>query len=129
MIFFSKETLAFYRPVIHGKGIPADAVEITEDLWKSLLRGITDGNQLAGDANGYPELLPPAPPAALSRADVEVQRLRAYADPLLGSDRFFSEASRMQIMGDGDWESVRNQGISRYNEIQAELPWPLEDPQ
>lgn len=129
MFYFSKEQLAFYCSSIHGKDIPADAVEITEDLRKSILQGFMNGGVLAGDENGLPVLLPSPPPPAPSLADVETQRLRAYADPLMGSDRFFSEASRMQVMGDNGWEEIRQQGIARYYEIQAEHPWPLENPE
>lgn len=52
----------------------------------------------------------------------EILRLRAYSDPINGSDRLFVEASRMQMMGEDGWESVRDQGIARYNEIRAQYP-------
>lgn len=51
-------------------------------------------------------------------------RKRAYADPLTGSDRLFSEAFRMEIMGEEGFEDKREQAIARYNEIQSQLPWP-----
>lgn len=62
---------------------------------------------------------------AKSRADIEAERLRAYADPLVGSDRFFSESIRESLIGNHEAaEQAKQRGLSRYSEIQAELPWP-----
>lgn len=44
-------------------------------------------------------------------------KLRAYADPITGSDRFFSEAMRMDAMGESGADEVRAAGVSRYLEI------------
>lgn len=60
-----------------------------------------------------------------SREDIEQLRLRAYADPVTGSDRFFNEAVRMQAMGETGWEAVRQRGIARFEEIQQQYPWPV----
>lgn len=68
----------------------------------------------------------PPPPKVYTREEIEVLRAKAYADPITGSDRMFSEASRMQLMGEEGWESVRDAAIVRYNEIQAQYPWPAE---
>lgn len=66
------------------------------------------------------------PPAAiLSKEDVETLRLQAYADPMTGSDRYFSEAMRMQIMGEEGYEEVRAQAVSRFEAIQRQYAWPL----
>lgn len=62
-------------------------------------------------------------PSAPSREEIERLRLVAYADPIRGSDRYFSEAARMQMMGEDAWEQVRDQGADRYREIQAAYPW------
>lgn len=62
-----------------------------------------------------------------SRHDVEANRLRAYADPLTGSDRYFAEVSRMQAVGEDDWEEVLAIGVARYQQIQSDNPWPDED--
>lgn len=64
---------------------------------------------------------------ATSRKDVEANRLRAYADPLTGSDRYFAEATRMQAVGEDDWEEVLAIGVARYQQIQSDNPWPDED--
>ena len=58
----------------------------------------------------------------------EIMNLRrmAYADPLVGSDRWFAEATRLTIMGAGadEVEVAKASGVSRYAEIQLEYPWP-----
>lgn len=72
------------------------------------------------EAHINPKPVPPTP------RQVEAQRLRAYADPVTGSDRWFAEATRLSIMGaaEGEIETARVSGISRYAEIQLEYPWP-----
>lgn len=59
-----------------------------------------------------------------ARQDVEAMRLTAYAHPVNGSDRYFSESARMQAMGESGWEDVRAVGVARYTEIQKQYPWP-----
>lgn len=66
-------------------------------------------------------LNPPNP--SLTREQIEALRLRAYADPLTGSDRLFSESMRRQIMGEEGHEDVRARAIARFEEIQAQYPW------
>lgn len=62
----------------------------------------------------------------LSREQVEVLRLVAYADPLTGSDRFFVEAARLQAADAPaeEIETAKSNGVKRYEEIQAAYPWP-----
>ena len=59
-------------------------------------------------------------------SSVEMERLAAYADPLTGSDRLFSESMRMQIMSEEGHEDVRVRAIARFEEIQAAHPWPAD---
>lgn len=64
----------------------------------------------------------------LSREQVENIRLRAYADPLTGSDRFFAEAVRLQAIGapSEEIDLAKSSGVQRYKEIQAANPWPTD---
>jgi hypothetical protein len=66
-------------------------------------------------------------PASLTRAEIEALRLRAYADPITGSDRYFAEAARVQAMGGtvDEIEAARASGATRSEEIQALYPWPV----
>ncbi|THA20837.1 DUF4376 domain-containing protein [Histophilus somni] len=50
----------FYMSHIH-KNIPQGAVEISEDLYRSLLMGQSEGKQIITDENGYPQLAEPQP--------------------------------------------------------------------
>jgi len=69
----------------------------------------------------------PAPPLPPTRGEVEGARLRAYADPLRGSDRYFAEAQRESLLGNAEAAEVAKAlGMARFAEIQAEFPWPVE---
>lgn len=123
-MFYSKATGGFYSRKIHGDNMPADVVEITAEQHVALLDGQSSGKQISADADGRPVLISPPPPAPLTSEQIEALRLRAYADPLSGSDRYFAEAARMQAVGENGWEAVRTKGGARFAEIQAEYPWP-----
>lgn len=75
------------------------------------------------DAEVQAHLNPPA--AQPTRDQIESQRLRAYADPLTGSDRYFAEAVRLQATGalQDEIDAANAAGAQRYAEIQAEYPW------
>lgn len=73
--------------------------------------------------------LPPLPPEAikLTRDQVEASRLRAYADPITGSDRYFAEAQRESLLGNAEAaDAAKALGMARFAAIQAEYPWPAE---
>lgn len=62
----------------------------------------------------------------LSRVELEHARLRAYADPITGSDRYFAEAQREALLSNSEAaEQAKLQGLRRFAEIQAEYPWPI----
>lgn len=64
--------------------------------------------------------------ATMSRNDIEKLRLIAYADPIAGSDRYFSEAARLAAIG-GSEDAIKAAtaaGISRAAEIATMYPWP-----
>lgn len=108
--------------------IPKGAVSIDDSMWLRLTQE-TDGvwKLIDGVIGKHP--LPDFERPPLTREEVEALRLRAYADPLTGSDRYFAEAQRMQVMGEPDWEAVRAAGIARFEEIQALYPWtPVDSP-
>lgn len=66
-------------------------------------------------------------PTQLSFVEVESVRLRAYADPVTGSDRYFAEAQRESLLGNvGAAEAAKVLGLARFAEIQAANPWPGE---
>lgn len=120
---FGQDGLLKQRLIDGVHVIPDGAIRVDSELWFRLTQE-TDGIWVI-DQTGviskepYPEVLP-APPI---REVVEASRLRAYADPLTGSDRYFAEASRMQFMNEPNWEGVRDSGVARYEQIQAQFPW------
>ena len=122
MYFWSRSTKGFYV-----KDAPKDAVPVTETEHAALLQGEQSGKVIVADSKGRPVLKEPVP-HVYTRQEVESMRLRAYADPLTGSDRFFSEVARLQVMGaeSSEIDSVKALGAARYEEIQAQYPWPAE---
>jgi hypothetical protein len=58
MWFYSKSTFGFYNTEIHGKAIPEDAVEITEQYHRELLYGQSNGKSIYSNDRGYPILGP-----------------------------------------------------------------------
>ena len=69
-------------------------------------------------------LNPPAP--LLTREEVELSRLIAYADPVTGSDRHFSEQAAKLSRGDtAGAEKAEKLGTARRDEIQKSNPWPV----
>lgn len=122
-MFYSPSTGGFYDEAIHGDGIPADALQITAERHAELLNAQSTGKQIQAGEGGIPVAIDPPPP---TRVQIEEQRLQAYANPTIGSDRYFSEVSRLQAMGgsEEEIEASRSAGVARYLEIQAEYPWP-----
>lgn len=126
MLYFSATTRGFYDSVVHAS-MPDDAVEVTPEERAALLAGEALGQVIAVSPAGRPVLEDPAPPAPLTREQIEAQRLRAYADPLTGSDRYFAEAQREGLLGNAEAaEAAKALGLARFAEIQGEFPWPAE---
>lgn len=87
-----------------------------------------DSSDDVSDGEYFSTSAPPSPAHVISRRDIEEQRLRAYADPITGSDRYFAEASRMKAMGGSaaDIDAATEAGIARAAEIAAMYPWPAD---
>ena len=86
--------------------------------------GLADDKTLLSEEELQLHLNPPIIPLTITQVDHN--RKVAYANPLTGSDRWFSEANRLTIMG-GTTEEIdeaKAQGVARYEEIQLENPWP-----
>lgn len=107
--------------------IPEDAIPVDEALWQRLLNeSDCIWRLVAGKIVKEP--LPVVEPPPLTRAEIEALRLRAYADPLIGSDRYFAEAQRMQVMNEPGWEAIRAAGVTRFEDIQKQFPWSEHEP-
>lgn len=55
-MFYSASKRGFYCPSIHGDNIPADAVEVSTELYTTLLIGQSAGKIIAADNQGFPFL-------------------------------------------------------------------------
>lgn len=123
--YFSPSTFGVYVKGVNPQ-IPADAKPISESLFRSVFVNRSASQRVSADENGLPILIDPPPPPPPTREQIESARLRAYADPLTGSDRYFAEAVRLQAAGapQEEIDAANADGGQRYAEIQAEFPWP-----
>lgn len=122
---YSQTTGSTYLVGLHTE-IPADAKPISQERYQEVIANHAPGKIRGHDADGLPILIDPPPPAPPTREQIEASRLRAYADPLTGSDRYFAEAVRLQVAGapQKEIDTANAAGVQRYAEIQAEYPWP-----
>jgi hypothetical protein len=122
-MFYSASNNSFYDAPENYPSFPEDAIEISGEMFDAVVRFRPGDKKVVPGAGGLPELADISVPS--KREQIEAERLRAYADPINGSDRYFSEAARLQMMGASEEEiqAARKIGMDRYAEIQASLPW------
>lgn len=129
--YFSPSSLSFIPESWRTDGSysasnwPADAVLLNKSEADKFWRQEPPKGKILGSLKGLPAWVNSPDPEPLSAIKIEAMRLRAYADPLTGSDRLFSESTRMKIMGENGHEEVRARAIARFEEIQAQYPWPV----
>jgi hypothetical protein len=56
-MYYSASANGFFDSEIHGNNIPKDSVEITQDQWKELLKGQSEGKKIEANRNGKPVLV------------------------------------------------------------------------
>jgi hypothetical protein len=79
-VFFSPSTCSAYLPEIHGADMPADVVEVSVNIWQSLLQELeTSAKKMSSRPDGQPVLIDPPPLDAEALAAVE----RAWRDAQL----------------------------------------------
>lgn len=123
-MFYSDTAGGFCDPA-HYAELPADAVEISLEEYVALLEAEGCGKKVVTGSDGRPMLIDRVS-LPLTVEQIEALRLGAYADPVSGSDRYFSEVARLQAMGGAadDIEAARTAGTDRYEAIKAQYPWP-----
>lgn len=89
-------------------------------------RAVNDSADCTGE-EFFSREAPSIKPSPITREQVEASRLRAYADPITGSDRYFAEAQRESMLGNPEAaEAAKALGLTRFAEIQAANPWPAD---
>lgn len=78
-LLYSPTEKGFFDRSIHGKNVPADAIEITDAEHAALLAKQT-GRGIAMGANARPQALPPSVEQAADDARAKRNRLLAAAD-------------------------------------------------
>ena len=71
--FYSVSTGCTYLPSVHGKDMPADAIEITEAVYLAVIASPAPGKVRSHDAAGQPILIDPPPPTEAALAEQERQ--------------------------------------------------------
>lgn len=75
----------------------------------------------------FSDIVEPVP--VLSKEEAEVARLTAYAHPINGCDRYFSESISLQAEGYAptslEVKEARAKGLARKLEIQVLYPYPV----
>ena len=83
---YSASRNGFFPTDIDYPDLPSDLVSITDELWRQLLDGQSQGGRIAPDENGYPALYPQLP---LTQEEIfavnatKKQSLMAYATVII----------------------------------------------
>jgi hypothetical protein len=88
---YSTSTGGFYDPTIHGDGIPADAVLITDQDYAALCAGQSRGQAIVADTDGYPVLAEQPLPSMDYAASLRIATLSADCEAAI-TGGFMSEA-------------------------------------
>ena len=102
MKYFSKTTSGFYDDEIH-QTMPNDAVQITQELYESLINGQATGKVIASDETGNPILIESVHNAP------EYYQLRSDAYPSI-----VDQLDLLYHQGYDGWKSVITQVKDQY---------------
>lgn len=81
-MLYSATTRGFYKEEVHGINIPSDCVEISNEIYNSLIKSQSTGSVIVPDENGFPviqnlENYSSAPPPDVTRAQGKAALIRA----------------------------------------------------
>jgi len=88
--YFSPSVTAFYRSDISGElgsddcSMPADALEVSSDLYERMLRVREEGGQVVPDEDG----IPVAAPALLPSGEVLAEKARRWRDGVISASEW-----------------------------------------
>lgn len=103
-MFYSKSTGGFYAREIHGENIPGDAVELSDEMYSTLLDAQISGKVIQPGEDGFPVAVDAPAPSQNDINRMEIARLEATVTP-----RRLREA----VLGiDGGWLANLNSQIA-----------------
>lgn len=80
---YSPSQNGFFLPQIHGKSIPADAVDIPDALYAHLIAGQSEGGTIGAGTDGMPLLIPPPEPTLVDVRARAVTAMEAWITSFL----------------------------------------------
>lgn len=128
MKYYSASNNAFYDSEINTV-LPEDSVEITDDVWRAMLVGQSDGQVIAADKDGMPSLTD----RVLTKDELTAQNvakkaeLRAEADSIIAP---LQDAADLDMATDSETASLKlwkqyRVALNRINASTAEqISWP-----
>ena len=127
--YFSKSELGFYCDEVN-EAIPTDAVEISEDVYLSLLEGQSKGKFISADSAGTPVLTDPPEPTQVELVAQAEDKRTALMEEANASIIPLQDAADLDIATDEEMESLR--AWKRYrvllNRVDAskvpDIEWP-----
>jgi hypothetical protein len=107
-----------------NKEVPEGAIEVSEELYEKTSDNEFDWYAEEGDFKSKPKKS-----ESLSREQIEELRLKSYADPVKGSDRYFSEVLSLKAQGIAEStdqvKALKAKALAVKEEIKAKYPWPI----
>lgn len=104
--YFSKSELGFYCDEVN-EAIPTDAVEISEDVYLSLLEGQSKGKFISADSAGTPVLTDPPEPTQVELVAQAEDKRTALMEEANASITPLQDAADLDIATDEEMESLR----------------------
>ena len=104
--YFSKSELGFYCDEVN-EAIPTDAVEISEDVYLSLLEGQSKGKFISADSAGTPVLTDPPEPTQVEVVAQAEDKRTALMEEANASIILLQDAADLDIATDEEMESLR----------------------
>ncbi|MFZ4833095.1 tail fiber assembly protein [Rouxiella sp. Mn2063] len=130
-IYFSKSTFGFYKSDLYTNKLPIDSVEITDEIWQSMLQGQSLGKIISADESGHPVLKDPPLPTQesvifqttikksnlISEAAIAMMPLQDAVDLDVATD---DELAKLKL-----WKEYRV-ALNRLDITQApDITWPV----
>lgn len=104
--YFSKSELGFYCDEVN-EAIPTDAVEISEDVYLSLLEGQSKGKFISADSAGTPVLTDPPEPTQVELVAQAEDKRSVLMEEANASITPLQDAADLDIATDEEMESLR----------------------